>query len=195
MEGNNWIYGNRYIVKYAGVFVAFFIHLSLFFDLPGWHFEIVLVLYQSNNHEGYRLNETTTSPKETQHATNRVYVHRDTLYFSGMCVMCEYCNISHRHWWFNCLCMACIGLTHWGRVMHICVSKLFIIGWDNGLSPGRRQAIISTNAWILLIGPLGTNFSEILIKIYISSFKKTHLKITSAKCRSSCLGLNVLMCN
>ena len=44
-------------------------------------------------------------------------------------------------------------LTHWGWVMHICVSKLTIIGSDNGLSPGRRQAIIWTNAGILLIGP------------------------------------------
>ena len=33
-------------------------------------------------------------------------------------------------------------LTHWDRVMHMCVSKLTIIGSDNGLSPGRRQAII-----------------------------------------------------
>ena len=37
---------------------------------------------------------------------------------------------------------------------------------DNGLSPGRRQAIISTYVLILLIGPLGTNFSEILIEIF-----------------------------
>ena len=33
-------------------------------------------------------------------------------------------------------------LTHWGWVTHICVGKLTIIGSDNGLSPGRRQAII-----------------------------------------------------
>ena len=58
-------------------------------------------------------------------------------------------------------------LTHWGRVTHICVSDLTIIGSDNGLSPGRRQAIIRTNAGILLIRPLGTNFSEILIAILI----------------------------
>ena len=44
-------------------------------------------------------------------------------------------------------------LTHWGRVTHICVSKLTIIGSDNGLSPGRRQAIIWTNAGILLYTP------------------------------------------
>ena len=58
-----------------------------------------------------------------------------------------------------------ISLTHWGRVTHICVGKLIILGSDNGLSPGRRQAIIWTNAEIMLIGPLGTNFSEILIAI------------------------------
>ena len=57
------------------------------------------------------------------------------------------------------------ALTHWGRVTHIFVSKLTIICLDNGLSPGRRQAIIWTNAGILLIGSLGTNFNEISIKI------------------------------
>ena len=40
-------------------------------------------------------------------------------------------------------------------------SELTIIGSDNGLSHCRRQAIIWTNAWILLIRNLGTNFSEI----------------------------------
>ena len=45
------------------------------------------------------------------------------------------------------------------------VGKVTIIGSDNGLSPGRRQAIIWTNAGILSIGPLGTNVSEILIEI------------------------------
>ena len=44
--------------------------------------------------------------------------------------------------------------THWGRVTHICVGKLTIIGSDNGLSPVRRQAIIWTNAGILFIRPL-----------------------------------------
>ena len=83
-------------------------------------------------------------------------------------------------------------LTHWGRVTHKCVSKLTIIGSDNGLSPGRRQAIIWTNAGILLIGPLVTNFSEILIEIYTFLFKKINLKVSSGKWRLSCLSLNVL---
>ena len=34
------------------------------------------------------------------------------------------------------------------------------------LSPGQRQAISWTNAGILLIGTLETNFSEILIEIH-----------------------------
>ena len=50
---------------------------------------------------------------------------------------------------------------------HICVSKLPITGLDSGLSPGRHQAIIWTDAEILPIGPLGTEFIEISIDIYI----------------------------
>ena len=83
--------------------------------------------------------------------------------------------------------------THWGRVTHICVNKLTAIGSGNGLSPERRQAIIWTNAGILLIGTLGTNFSEILIEIRPFSFKKMHLKMSSGKWRPFCLGLNVLI--
>ena len=86
-----------------------------------------------------------------------------------------------------------ICLTHWGRVTHICVSELTIIGSDNGLSPGRRQAIIWTNDGILLIGSLGTNFSEKLIEIYSISFKIIHWKISSGKWRPSCLGFDVLI--
>ena len=85
-----------------------------------------------------------------------------------------------------------ILLTHWGRVTHICVSTLTIMGSDNGLAPGRRQTIIWTNDGILLTRPLGTNFSEILVGIQIFSFKKMHLKMASAKWRPFCLGLNVL---
>ena len=84
-------------------------------------------------------------------------------------------------------------LTHWGRVTHICVSKLTIIASDNGLSPGRRQAINWSNDGILLIWLLGTNLSEILIEIHSFSFKKMHLKMSSGKWRPFCLALNVLI--
>ena len=90
-------------------------------------------------------------------------------------------------------CLKQCWLTHWGWVTHICVGKQTIIGSDNGLSPGWRQAIIWTNAGILLIGPLGTNFSEISIKIQIFSLTKMRFKVSSAKWRPFCLGLNVLI--
>ena len=77
---------------------------------------------------------------------------------------------------------------------HICVSKSTIIGSDNGLSSGRRQAIIWTNAGIMLIRPLGTNFNEMLIEILMFSLVKMRLKVSSAKWRPFCLGLNVYMC-
>ena len=67
-----------------------------------------------------------------------------------------------------------------------------IIGSDNGLSLWRRQVIIWTSAGTLLIGPLGTSFSEILIGIQTFLFNKMHLKMSSGKWRPSCLGFNAL---
>ena len=81
----------------------------------------------------------------------------------------------------SCICVSVVNLlTHWGWVTNICVGNLTIIGSDNGLSPGRRQAIIWTNDGILLIGPLRTNFSEILIGIHTFSSRKMHMKMSSA---------------
>ena len=111
-----------------------------------------------------------------------------------------------RHTWFACITkensavsriwirqsVVLPFLTHWGRVTHICVSKLTIIGSDNGLAPGRRQAIIWINARILLIRTSGMNFSEILIEIQKFWLKKIRLKISSGKWRQFCLDLNVL---
>ena len=65
--------------------------------------------------------------------------------------------------------------------MHICISKLTIIGSDNGLSPDRRQIFIRINAEILLIWPLGTNLSDIYVEILTFLFKKMRLKVSSAK--------------
>ena len=61
---------------------------------------------------------------------------------------------------------------------HICVSKLTIIGSDNGLSPDQRQAIIWTIAEILIIRPLGTKFSEVLIGIQIFFFQENAFEST-----------------
>ena len=65
----------------------------------------------------------------------------------------------------------------------LCVSKLTTIGSDNGLSPGRRQAIIWTNAGIFFIWHWWTNLSEIIIATYIFSFKKVHFKLSSGNWR------------
>ena len=59
----------------------------------------------------------------------------------------------------------CLCLTHLDWVMHVWISKWTIIGSaDNGLSPGRHQAIFWTNTGILSMGHLGTNFNEISLK-------------------------------
>ena len=71
--------------------------------------------------------------------------------------------------------------------MHASVNQIGI-GLDNGLSPIRRQVIIYTNTGLLSTGPLGTNFSEFLIKIQNFSFTKMHLKISSAEWQPFCPG-------
>ena len=68
-------------------------------------------------------------------------------------------------------CIWYVALIYWDQVTHICVSKLTIIRSDYALTPGRHQAIVQTNARILLIWPLGTNFSKAWISIHTFSFK------------------------
>ena len=69
------------------------------------------------------------------------------------------------------------AVPEWGR--QIGVSK-----WSNGQM---------THGGILLIRHLGTNFNEISIEILTFSFIKMRLKVSSAKWRPFCLGLNVLI--
>ena len=88
-------------------------------------------------------------------------------------------------------------ITHWGRVMHTCVSKIIIIGSNNGLSLGRRHAIISTNDGILLTDPLEIYYSEIVMVVNTFSFSKMHFKISSSKlrlffCRPQCVAWIIL---
>ena len=86
---------------------------------------------------------------------------------------------------------ACNGIVHvlhhWGRVAHIYVSKLSIIGSDNGLSPGRRQAIIN----IVNLTPrnkLQWNFNRnSYIFIQENPFQNVVWKMAAI-----CLGLNLL---
>ena len=56
-------------------------------------------------------------------------------------------------------------LIHWGLVTHICVSNLTIISSDNSLSPALCQAIIWTNAGILLIFIREKAFESVVYKM------------------------------
>ena len=77
------------------------------------------------------------------------------------------------------------------------MGKLTIIDSDNGLLPGWRQAswrqaIIRTNAGILLIGTLGTNVSEILkrnsyIFIQENAFENVVWKMAAILSRPQCV--------
>ena len=73
-------------------------------------------------------------------------------------------------------------------MMHICVGKLAITGSDDGLAPGRRQAIFWTNAAVLLIRTLGTNFSDILSEINTLSnaFENVVCEMASIFSRPEC---------
>ena len=75
---------------------------------------------------------------------------------------------------------------------YICVTNLGHLWLDNGLSPGRCQAIFWTNTGILSIGLLGTNSSAIFIEIYMFSFIKIIFENVVRKLGAIFPGLNVL---
>ena len=86
--------------------------------------------------------------------------------------------------------IGCNGFTHWGRVTHKCVGNQTIIDSDNGLSHSRRKAIIWTNARILLIRPLWTNFSEIVnpnIFIQENAFESVVCEMAAILSRPQCV--------
>ena len=177
------------------------------FNLPSRASEIYLIIYFKSIHFNhkiyeYSLNVYWNSILSDQHTRQVSCIHltcNDKMFYIWSLKLTDWNSAQLIH-----VCWFCVSLTietqnrncltHWGRAMHICVGKLTIIGSDNGLSPGWRQAIVWTNDGILLIGLLGTNFSLILIEIHAFSFKKMHWKMSSGIWRSFCLGLNVLKC-
>ena len=68
----------------------------------------------------------------------------------------------------------------------------FLSSWLLAIWCPSCEAIIWTNAGMLLIGRLGTSFGEILIEIHIVSFMKMHVKIPSGRWRPYCHGISVL---
>ena len=71
----------------------------------------------------------------------------------------------------------------------VCVDILTIIGSDNGLSPGQRQAIIWTNDRILSIRPLGIRNSYIFIQEY--AFEKVFCKMGVILSQPQCVNFIV----
>ena len=81
------------------------------------------------------------------------------------------------------------SLTHWGRVMYICVGNLTIIWPDNGLSLGRRQAIIWTNAGILFPEEQTSLNRYSCIFIQENSFENVVCEMASILSRPQCVNL------
>ena len=80
-----------------------------------------------------------------------------------------------------------IMLTHWGRVTYICVGNLTIIGSDNGLSPGRRQAIICTNPGIYVNWTLRQNNRNANILIQENALENVVSEMASILSRPQCV--------
>ena len=85
-----------------------------------------------------------------------------------------------------------LSYRYWGRMTHICVSKLTTIGSDNGLSHGRCKAIIWTKAGNIVEWGPGNEIQWTFNRNLNISFKIKQFKMASGKWRSFFFGLNVL---
>ena len=83
-------------------------------------------------------------------------------------------------------------LSNWGWVTHIYVNNLGHNWFRYWLVTWSTPSHCLDQHWYIVNWTLGNNFSQILMEIQTFSFKKTHLKILSAKWRPSCLSFNVL---
>ena len=72
-------------------------------------------------------------------------------------IFCRFVNSNIRRIWSDKANVTMFNISRPSNATHICVSNPIIIGSDNGLSPERRQAIIWTNAGVLLIRLLRKN--------------------------------------
>ena len=100
-------------------------------------------------------------------------------------------NVKRTFWFYVCagVVVNTSVSIYWGRVTHICVTKLNVIGSDNGyndLSPDQRSVIIWMNPGQLSIWPLGTNFSKLYTFIQENAFENVVWKMTAF-----CLGLSL----
>ena len=94
-----------------------------------------------------------------------------TPYFRQTCKTYSYSQVDAKviREWHGSTCIGPLEIieVEWYIYMYVSVNRT-LVGSDNGLLPVRRQSITWSNAVILLIWPLGLNFSEIWIKNYHS---------------------------
>ena len=83
-------------------------------------------------------------------------------------------------------------LTHWGRVTHICVCKLTIIGSDNGLSPEWHQAIMN-QCWNIVKWTLRNKLQWNFKRNWYIFLQENVFEKSSRNWRPFCLGLHVLI--
>ena len=83
-------------------------------------------------------------------------------------------------------------LTHWGRVTHICVGNLTIIGSDNGLPPGRRQAITWTKCWNIVNWIPRNKYQWHFNRNSYNFIQENAFENVVCEMASICLGLNLL---
>ena len=144
---------------------------------------------KGHKHPGIRLfiieQDTISKPKRTKTSCNRIIIKNAYIYiltqsfWTGTKVIRRKQIIQPTR--FGACSSTCC---QWDAECQIYASVKWVnIGSDNGLSPDQHQAIISTNAGILLIRPSGTNFRESRFKIQNFSFMKMHLKMSSANWR------------
>ena len=80
------------------------------------------------------------------------------------------------------------ALTHWGRVMHICVSKLTIIGSDNGLLPDHYLKLYWNNVYWTLRNNFQWNFNQNLnISIQENAFEHVIRKMAAMLSHPQCV--------
>ena len=82
--------------------------------------------------------------------------------------------------------------THWGRVTHICVSKLTIMGPDNGLSPGRHHHL--NQCWNNVNSTLGNKLQWNLNRNSNNFIHENAFESVVWKWRPFCLGPNEFGC-
>ena len=87
-----------------------------------------------------------------------------------------------------------VCLTHWGRVTHICVGNLTIIGWDMWLVAWMAPSHYLNQCWNIVNWTPRSKHQWNFNRNSKFSFKKMYFKMLSAKWRPFCLGLNVLSC-